>query len=95
MSTDAMAVPAPEGEPVGLHSPPESNSAPKDLGSDSELSDLEPEPDTDELVGIKPEYISDGGVPVFRPSMEEFADFQRYVSWPSISPNFAPQSNAN
>jgi len=87
-----MAVPAPEGEPVGLHSPPDSNSAPKDLGSDSELSDLEPEPDTDELVGIEPEYISDGGVPVFRPSIEEFADFQRYVSRPSTFPTSLPKA---
>lgn len=87
MSTDAMEVlppamdaPAPVKELVGLHSPPDSNSALKDGGSDSELSDLEPEPDTEELMGIEPDYISDGGVPVFRPSMEEFADFQRYVS---------------
>jgi jmjN domain len=83
MSTDAMAVAAPESEPVGLHSPPDSNSAPKDNGSDSELSDLEPdlelEPETSELHDLKPDHYSDGGVPVFRPSMEEFADFQRYM----------------
>jgi hypothetical protein len=82
MSTDVMAVLAPENQPVGLHSPPDSNSAPKDNGSDSELSDLEPdpepEPETSEL-NLKPDYYSDGGVPVFRPSMEEFADFQRYM----------------
>jgi hypothetical protein len=87
MSTDAMAVAAPESEPVGLHSPPDSNSAPKDNGSDSELSDLEPdpepepepEPETSELHDLKPDHYSDGGVPVFRPSMDEFADFQRYM----------------
>jgi hypothetical protein len=87
MSTDAMAVAAPESEPVGLHSPPDSNSAPKDIGSDSELSDLEPDPDpepepepeTNELHDLKPDHYSDGGVPVFRPSMAEFADFQRYM----------------
>ena len=77
-----MAVPAPENQPVGLQSPPDSNSAPIDNGSDSELSDLEPdpepEPETSEL-NLKPDYYSDGGVPVFRPSMEEFADFQRYM----------------
>ena len=83
MSTDAMAVVATESEPVGLHSPPDSNSAPKDIGSDSELSDLEPdlepEPESNELHDLKPDYYSDGGVPVFRPSMDEFADFQRYM----------------
>jgi jmjN domain len=94
MPTDAMALPAPEREPVGLHSPPDSNSAPKDNASDSELSDLEPDslepepgpepepepaPETNELLDLKPAYYSDGGVPVFRPSMEEFADFQQYM----------------
>ena len=57
MSTDAMAVPAPEGEPVGLHSPPDSNSAPQGSWQRSELWGTKPEPDTDELVGIQPEYI--------------------------------------
>jgi len=79
MSTDATAVPAPGGDPVGLHSPPDSNSALKDAGSDSELSDLEPDSDVPEPLNITPAYYSDGGVPVFQPSMDEFADFQRYV----------------
>lgn len=83
-----MAIPAPEKEPAGLHSPPDSNPTLKDDGSDSELSDLEPDPEpepvpapvTNELLDLQPDYYSDGGVPVFKPSMEEFADFQRYMS---------------
>lgn len=77
MSTDAMAPPVPEDGQVGLNSPPESNSALRDAGSDSELSDLEPEPDTKPPLVIEPDHISDGGVPVFKPNMEQFADFQR------------------
>jgi hypothetical protein len=77
MSTDAMAVPVPVGDPVGLNSPPDSNPALGDGGSDSELSDLEPESDPKDPLEIEPPFISEGNVPVFKPSMEEFADFQR------------------
>ena len=70
MSTDVTAVPALQGNPVGLHSPPDSNPAMRDGSSDSELSDLEPETDKSSLLDIKPSYISEGGVPVFKPSMD-------------------------
>lgn len=78
MSADAMAVPAAQAAPAGLNSPPDSNSAMKDGGSDSELSDLEPDNDKFEA---EPDHFSDGNVPVFKPTTEEFADFTRYVSF--------------
>ena len=81
-SIGTMAEPGPvkaETVETGLQSPPETNL--KDNSSDSELSDLEPEQDSNELHDIKPDHYSpDGSVPVFTPSMEEFKDFQRYVS---------------
>lgn len=71
---------------TGLQSPPETNM--KDTSSDSELSDLEPELTKeeelkdDELTDLQPDHYSpDSTVPVFKPTMEEFKDFQRYVSW--------------
>jgi hypothetical protein len=77
MSTDAMAVAVPDEGPVGLNSPPDSNPALGDGGSDSELSDLEPEIDNTAPLVIQPSYYSDGGVPVFEPTMDEFSNFQR------------------
>lgn len=93
-SLETMAVPGtdkPERAETGLNSPPETHM--KDSSSDSELSDLEPEPepekeqeqgeekDNGELGEIHPvEYSPDGTVPIFKPTMEEFKDFQRYVS---------------
>jgi len=70
---------------TGLHSPPETNM--KDTDSDSELSDIEPELDKkDELTDLHPDHYSpDGTVPVFKPTMDEFEDFQRYVSFPMCS----------
>ncbi|CZS88635.1 related to regulator of deoxyribodipyrimidine photo-lyase PHR1 [Rhynchosporium graminicola] len=79
MSADTMAVPAAQDTSVGLNSPPDSNSALKDGGSDSELSDLEPDIDINEKLEIEPDHISSGGVPVFKPTMEEFVDFTRYM----------------
>ncbi|CZR53919.1 related to DNA damage-responsive transcriptional repressor RPH1 [Phialocephala subalpina] len=80
MSADATAMPATDTVPAGLHSPPDSNSARKDGGSDSELSDLEPDHETIDLSNVQPEYISEGNVPVFRPTMEQFKDFQKYLN---------------
>ncbi|KAK0119885.1 hypothetical protein ONS95_011315 [Cadophora gregata] len=80
MSAETMAAPAPQAAPVGLNSPPDSNSALKDGGSDSELSDLEPDVDMTEILEVEPDHISSGGVPVFKPTMDEFADFTRYMA---------------
>ena len=81
-SYETMEVPGtdkPERPETGLHSPPETNM--KDTSSDSELSDLEPENEKSDLGELHPaEYSPDGTVPIFKPTMEEFEDFQRYVS---------------
>ena len=83
MSADATAVgpaPGPAVEVNGLHSPPDSNM--KDA-SDSELSDLEDNPELlDDIGDIEPEYYSDGGVPVFVPTMRQFEDFTLFVRLP-------------
>lgn len=84
MSTDAIEVAVPESEvhipkDAGLSSPPASNNADKLDASDSELSDLdEPEEDIGEVV--PDHYADDGRVPVFKPPMSQFKNFQLYVS---------------
>lgn len=87
MSADTV-VAAPETEKQ-LHSPPASNkedstSLKQDgAASDSELSDIE---DPGEDIGeITPSYYSDGGVPVFEPTMDQFKSFKLYVSFPALS----------
>ena len=87
MSADT-AVAAPETEKQ-LYSPPASNmedstSIKHDgAASDSELSDLE---DLEEDIGeITPAYYSDGGVPVFEPTMDQFKSFKLYVGFPTFS----------
>lgn len=76
---------APVAEEMGshLHSPPESNgtASHKHDGSDSELSDIE---DPEEDIGIvEPDhYADDGRVPVFKPTVDQFKSFTRYVSRP-------------
>jgi hypothetical protein len=104
--------------PPFLHSPPESNNAPKSDGSDSELSDLEDEPMVDgaSLSNLQPaaeetspdalpqpeeiedigEVIPDhwsGAVPVFKPTMHQFKDFQHFVRQCSISHTIFEQAN--
>lgn len=90
MPTDKKAVPAQESG-SHLHSPPDSTGSRskespvhKHEGSDSELSDIEdPEEDIGEVV---PDHWADEDrVPVFKPTVEQFKSFPRYVSGPSTS----------
>ncbi|KAK0386357.1 hypothetical protein NLU13_6194 [Sarocladium strictum] len=91
--------------PPFLHSPPDSNNAPKSDASDSELSDLEDDPTLDgtslpclqppaqglpaeapaesneepEDIGeVLPDHWS-GAVPIFKPTMDQFKDFQQFM----------------
>ncbi len=75
---DAVPDSQPSAPPVGLSSPPDSNSALKLDGSDSELSDLD---DLEEDIGdVEPDHY-EGGVPIFKPNMEQFKSFKHYVSY--------------
>lgn len=85
MSHDPQAVPSsalPGNNRSSVPSPPDSNNASKvDGGSDSELSDIE---DHEDIIGT---VVPDGwsgekntGVPIFRPTMAQFKDFEAYVS---------------
>ncbi|KAF4628181.1 hypothetical protein G7Y89_g9973 [Cudoniella acicularis] len=89
MSADIVVAVPPPGttmEASGLHSPPDSNT--KDA-SDSELSDLEdqepPAPeaaaagDADDIGEVTPDYYSNDGVPVFKPNMDQFKDFTKFM----------------
>ncbi|KAL6816769.1 hypothetical protein V8C40DRAFT_253674 [Trichoderma camerunense] len=82
-------------QPAFLHSPPDSNDAGKSESSDSELSDLEDEPpledapmlppdlgaeDLDDIGDIQPDHWSSGNVPVFKPTMDQFKDFKRFMT---------------
>jgi hypothetical protein len=86
MSADTVIV-VPETEPQ-LHSPPPSNRDSTSLkhdgsASESELSDLE---DLEEDIGeVAPAYIGDGGVPVFKPTMDQFKSFAQYVGLPTLT----------
>ncbi|KAI9742425.1 MAG: hypothetical protein M1818_003959 [Claussenomyces sp. TS43310] len=82
MSADVSGGAAPDlqhSPHQGLSSPPDSNTALKLDGSDSELSDLE---DQEEDIGdITPDHYADEGrVPVFKPTTEQFKDFKLYMS---------------
>ncbi|KAI8949897.1 hypothetical protein F4801DRAFT_551422 [Xylaria longipes] len=90
-------------KPIGLHSPPDSNSAMKLDGSDedSELSDVEdptlepdqlpflhtpsmpqptaePTPEDVDIGEVTPDHWS-GTVPVFKPDMDQFKDFKKFM----------------
>jgi hypothetical protein len=84
----------PAKQPAFLHSPPDSNDAGKSESSDSELSDLDDEPPIedaptlppdlghqldDDIGDVVPDHWSSGNVPVFRPTMDQFRDFRRFV----------------
>lgn len=79
MFTSSMPQLAFKSPPLGLHSPPDSNAL-KD-GSDSELSDLEMDldPSSNSELHLEPKEIIDG-VPVFAPSMEQFQDFEKFIT---------------
>ncbi|XP_044723912.1 jmjC domain, hydroxylase domain-containing protein [Hirsutella rhossiliensis] len=78
--------------PAFLYSPPDSNDAAKTDATDSELSDLDDEPankpteadqekedhDHDDIGEVLPDHWS-GNVPVFRPTMHQFKDFERFM----------------
>ncbi|PTB63798.1 hypothetical protein BBK36DRAFT_1126137 [Trichoderma citrinoviride] len=81
-------------QPAFLHSPPDSNDAGKSESSDSELSDLDDEPpledaptlppdlgaELDDIGDVVPDHWSSGNVPVFRPTMDQFRDFRRFMT---------------
>ncbi|KAL6864450.1 hypothetical protein J3F83DRAFT_761814 [Trichoderma novae-zelandiae] len=81
-------------QPAFLHSPPDSNDAGKSESSDSELSDLDEEPPLedaptlppdlgahlDDIGDVVPDHWSSGNVPVFRPTMDQFRDFNRFMT---------------
>lgn len=107
--------------PNFLHSPPDSNNAPKSDASDSELSELEDEPTLDNAppgldVSAEPpaeeepaakqeeeeqgigEVLPDhwsGTVPVFKPTMDQFKDFKRFVRWPDLPSRPTPTPTTN
>ncbi|KAJ0300436.1 hypothetical protein COL516b_008366 [Colletotrichum fioriniae] len=81
-------------KPAFLHSPPDSNNAPKSEASDSELSDLDDDavdpsaapttqdeapPPEDDIGEVLPDHWS-GTVPVFRPTMHQFKDFKLFMT---------------
>jgi hypothetical protein len=86
MSADTVVVAPPPETEKQLHSPPPSNKDSTSLkldgsASESELSDLE---DSEDDIGeVTPAFISDGGVPVFKPTMDQFKSFKVYVSLPA------------
>ncbi|KAF7547927.1 hypothetical protein G7Z17_g7384 [Cylindrodendrum hubeiense] len=75
-----------------LHSPPDSNNTIKSDASDSELSELDEEPilsdapmpppasddGQDDIGEVLPDHWS-GTVPVFKPTMDQFKDFKRFM----------------
>ncbi|KAH6977008.1 hypothetical protein BKA56DRAFT_522227 [Ilyonectria sp. MPI-CAGE-AT-0026] len=75
-----------------LHSPPDSNNTVKSDASDSELSELDEEPilsdapvpppasddGQDDIGEVLPDHWS-GTVPVFKPTMDQFKDFKRFM----------------
>jgi hypothetical protein len=106
MEVDAMALPTLPREQAGLHSPPDSNSTIRDCSDSelSDLQpDLYQDPptfgpqtppqDSNDLRDVVPAEWSDEvgkSVPIFRPTMADFQDFEKCKFPSNLSKIFDP-----
>lgn len=59
----------------------EMNVDPKKDSDDSELSDLELDDEDNDMEDVEPDHYWEGGkIPVFKPTMEQFGNFKKYIS---------------
>jgi len=81
-SQHAKATTEPVAKPANALTPPTSEEMNNDEtakeGDDSELSDLDLDDEDEE--DIEPDHYWDGGkIPVFKPTMDQFRDFKRFI----------------
>lgn len=79
---DVKPTTEPVAKPANALTPPNSeemNHEQEKDSEDSELSELELDDDEDEE--IEPDHYWDGGkIPVFKPTMDQFRDFQKFIN---------------